>query len=252
MEKKIEFTYQAYQALLNLIKENGYQYSNYNDYSTKKKVVILRHDIDYYLEYALRFAEIENENGAQAVYFVEISSEFYNVFSKRNTKIAQDILDLGHVIGLHFDRTKYGTNFDVTNPEYRKRICEQLDILEQAIGKKIRCLSMHEPSKDELIYDLQLKNVKNAYSKEFFEGFKYYSDSVMNWREDVVGGICSGAYDRIQILTHPFWYAQEEGDIKTMLKRFINSGNVQRYTVLEEICCYFDQYITEKDLITER
>ena len=41
----------------------------------------------------------------------------------------------------------------------------------------------------------------NSYSKEFFQNFKYVSDSRMKWREDVMKYVKEKQYPRMQILT---------------------------------------------------
>ena len=47
----------------------------------------------------------------------------------------------------------------------------------------------------------------------------------MNWREDPKTVINSGEFDRIQLLTHPFWYSDEPRTMKEIIKEFI-SGDV--------------------------
>lgn len=45
--------------------------------------------------------------------------------------------------------------------------------------------------------------------------------------------IDSAEYDRLHILTHPFWYSEKEYDMHHAVAGFINSANLQRYQQME-------------------
>lgn len=109
----------------------------------------------------------------------------------------------------------------------KKCICSEVDILSKMCvgGGKITSVSMHRPSKQTLESDLDLGGIANSYSQEFFKRFKYLSDSRMHWRENPKSVISSGEFDRIQLLTHPFWYSDEPRTMKEIIKDFI-SGDV--------------------------
>ena len=68
----------------------------------QQRFVIMRHDIDFDLEKALFFAEMEAELGVQSTYFFLLRTNHYNVFSREGTDIVKRILGLGHDMGLHF------------------------------------------------------------------------------------------------------------------------------------------------------
>ena len=82
--------------------------------------------------------------------------------------------------------------------------------------------------------DYDLNPIINSYGKKFFEGFKYVSDSRRRWRENVVDIIQSRKYDKLHILTHAFWYHEEEKDLKTTVKEFVKYGNVDRYNIMNK------------------
>ena len=83
----MNFTYKDYQALIGLLRENGYAFSSYVNYPGKGKCVILRHDIDYSLEQAVKLARIEKDLGVRSTYFVLLTCDFYNVFSSGCQKV---------------------------------------------------------------------------------------------------------------------------------------------------------------------
>lgn len=56
----MKFTYDAYVAFLKKIKEHGYRIADYKNWRDMGKCVILRHDIDYDIDKAVRLSEVEN------------------------------------------------------------------------------------------------------------------------------------------------------------------------------------------------
>lgn len=92
---------------------------------------------------------------------------------------------------------------------------------------------MHRPSKKTLNSNLHIPGMINSYGFEFFEQFKYVSDSRMHWREDVEEIINSGNFDKIHILTHAFWYFEEEKDIKSILVDYVQNAKYERYNQLK-------------------
>lgn len=229
----MDFTYDSYYQLLSLLKSCGYEVTSYDSWSEKKRCVILRHDIDIDIQRAVELAKKENEWKVQSTYFVLLTSNFYNVFSKRNLDLLQKIIGYGHEIGLHFDETSYPAcigNADLI----RGKILKEKEVLELLLEKQVRMVSMHRASKEFLSADLQIPGMFNSYSNVFFHDFKYLSDSRRCWREPVFEIIKSNQYKRLHILTHAFWYRNEELDIHAAIKEFVNSGNREKYDNLNE------------------
>ena len=222
----MDFTFKCYVDLINLLKSKDYNFSDYRDYKNVKKPVIFRHDIDNSLERALVVAKLENSNSIKSTFFVLLSTDFYNIFSKRSNEIIEKILNLGHGIGLHFDEKRYEIK---SKEELEYYIEYEKEILGRVLKIPVNVISMHRPSKWILENDIQFENVINSYSKEFLQRFKYLSDSRMYWREDVLRIVESEEYDKLHILTHPFWYAEDNGDIKDKVSEFINDANRERY-----------------------
>jgi hypothetical protein len=156
----MDFTYTAYESLTRKLKDNGYNYANYKNYNKYNKSVILRHDVDYDMGRAVEFARFENEIcHANSTYFVLLTSDFYNLFSKSNRKILSQIHDMGNDIGLHFDELNYGENEDIVDC-----INNEIKILEQLVGFGVNAVSMHRPSKKILESNLRLQSgVINSY-----------------------------------------------------------------------------------------
>ena len=143
----MKFTYQAYANLIHLLRQEGYVFTDYHQYPSVKaeRMVILRHDIDDDIEKAVQMARLEYQLDCHSTYFVLISSDIYNPFSKKNGAFLQEILSLGHSVGLHFDEVRYGKDCDIV-----QKIQEEIDILEKYIQRKVTSVSMHRPSRKTL------------------------------------------------------------------------------------------------------
>lgn len=228
----MEFTYQAYQAFLALLREQRYTFCGYHDHAEAERCVILRHDIDNSLPQALRLAETEAEAGVSSTYFVLLRTDFYNAASRESRRILRRLMDLGHEVGLHFDETAYGKT--LTQDETRACILKECELLSALLDTPVTTVSMHRPSRATLEADLKIPGIINSYGKTFFHDFKYLSDSRRRWREPVLDIIRSGEYDRLHILTHAFWYHEQEEDLAASVGAFIRSANAERYDRMME------------------
>ncbi len=238
----MEFTYDGYLKLISLLKEKNYKFCDYLSCDEYDKPVIFRHDIDNSLNKALEIARLEYENNITSTFFVLLSTDFYNVFSKESNDILKEIMKLGHHIGLHFDEKRY----EIPNAkELEYWVKRESDILGNAIDKEIKVVSMHRPSKWILENDIQFEGIINSYSKKFLSDFKYLSDSRMHWREDILGIIESEQYDKLHILTHSFWYSDENETINEKLVKFIDKAKIERYYSLKDNIRDLDEIINE-------
>lgn len=227
----MNFTYKEYVELINLLKNKNYNFSNYLNCDEYGRAVVFRHDIDNSLEKALEIARIENENKVSSTFFVLLSTNFYNIFSKESNEVLTEILNLGHNIGLHFDEKRYEIS-SVEDLEYW--VEWECNILGAVLKKEIKTVSMHRPSKWILENDIQFKGLVNSYSKKFLSDYKYLSDSRMHWREDVIGIVKSEHYERLHILTHPIWYSEKTEKMDEKLMNFIDCARKDRYYHLKD------------------
>ncbi len=231
---KMKFTYEAYCKMCGLLINSGYEITDYCRHGGGyNRCVILRHDIDTDLQKALAFARIEKEHKISSTYFVLLTSNFYNLFTRENKKIVNEIKNLGHTIGLHFDETAYPS--DVGNVEkITLNIKKEIRWLSDLLEDDVRCFSYHRPSKAILDADIKIDGLINSYGNTFFKDFKYLSDSRMNWREPLLDIIKSEQYNRLHILTHPFWYHEAEIPMETILVNFLKRANMDRYDNLND------------------
>lgn len=226
----MEFTYDAYKNLIRLLKKNKYTITDYHDYVKAEYPCILRHDIDYSLDKAVRFSQMEAFMGVRSTYFVMLTNQFYNVLSRSARESLKELIACGHEIGLHFDETAYG---QCSSEEWIDQILYEKELLENVCGQKVSVVSMHRPTKEMLEKDLKIPGMVNSYSGKFFTDFKYVSDSRMNWREDVELYVKSRLYKCMHILTHAFWYEETVHDMKTSLNVFLDEARKKRYDALQ-------------------
>ena len=240
----MNFTYSDYRKLIVLLWDNGYTFANYHNFEKHKRCIIMRHDVDNSLSQAVRLAELEKECGVQSTFFVLLRTDFYNAASASAQKILHRILELGHEIGLHFDEMAYdgGSGEDMI-----RRILWEKEMLSALLGTEVTTVSMHRPSKTTLDANWQIPGMVNSYGEMFFHSFKYLSDSRRRWREPVENIICAGEYDRLHILTHPFWYHDEEKTITESVEAFIRSARHERYLQMAENITDIDSIIKEEN-----
>lgn len=227
----MHFTYDDYVKMIVLLLSNGYvitDYRNYLNFSEDDKCAILRHDIDIDVDKACRLAEVEAELGVNSTFFVLTSSDLYNVNASSTVGMLKKIISLGHCIGLHFDESRY----EIDANDYEaviNSIKMETSILEQILGQKVDCVSMHRPSKTVLDADLDIPGMVNSYNHVLFHDYKYLSDSRKTWRVSIADIIGKDEYSKLHILTHPFWYDDYEKDIRDSLADYIRSGNRRCY-----------------------
>ena len=213
-----------------MLQDHGYSFCSYENYPRSEKCVIMRHDIDYSIEQAVKLARIENKFGIQSTFFVLLTSDFYNPASSGSYKNLHEILDLGHKVGLHFDETAY--SYENYRLEYYIR--KEARVLSDLLDLNINAFSLHRPNQRTIETQLKIPGLVNSYGEEFFHGFKYLSDSRRKWREPVEEIVSSEIFPRLHILTHSFWYHDKNQDIRQTIMDFIYSSKKDRIGYLKE------------------
>ena len=241
----MEFTYRWYRELLGLLADAGYPVATYHNFTSFPRCVILRHDIDNSLEQALCLGRVEETCNVSSTYFALLSTDFYNVASRKSREALWALRDMGHEIGLHFDEKAYP---DGTPAETICHILQERDTLSDILGMPVTTVSMHRPSQATLDANLEIPGMVNSYGRTFFHDFKYLSDSRRRWREPVEEIIRSGEYDRLHVLTHAFWYHEQEETLRESVERFITSANKERYRLLQENITDLESILQEKEV----
>ena len=235
----MDFNYDSYLRLIHFLIDKGYLSSLFLDKGdlSSKKTLFLRHDIDISIDMAVEMAKREYEefgNQIRPTYFFMVTSDFYNIFSKKSVDQFNYITSLGYEIGLHFDETVYFDNELWDKESIANMILKEARILGEAIGKEIVTVSMHKPSKKVLRTDLNIPRMINTYSKFYFDECKYFSDSYHFWRENVYEYVQRNDPTFLQVLVHPFWYAEVSRNRRECFESYIKAGCDYRSCLIED------------------
>ena len=210
MSLTCDFSYKHYFQVLDEAKKE-YSIGPINDFKklkTKKKFILLRHDIDYCLDLALDFAKLEKQHNIKSTYFVLLHGTFYNSLSSYNALIIRQISKLGHEIGLHYD-----TNFLPNSDKKSEKLIEmEANLLGNLINKKITSIAQHNPTTNRK--RPRISNFLDANSADVIKEMTYISDSNQHWR---YGCMCNHVFkiNKLQINTHPWvWQKRHKPRIK--------------------------------------
>jgi len=185
---KCGFTIKHFKECIQIAKDEGYSIvPPIGLTEEQKKVMVLRHDIDWSIENAYEFANIEYDLGICSAYYVYMHSPTYSTLNPKSMEMIKQIYNMGHEIGLHYD-SRYSMSYET-------------DLLSRIHNKGIYSCSRHYPgftNKEEYQGILDVADLD----------MKYISDSGRNWRE---GCLCQhiGKHKKMQVLIHPEWWVTD-------------------------------------------
>jgi hypothetical protein len=201
------FSYAEYAAIIdNLQKKHSIM-----DYSQIKddtdNFVVIRHDVEFSVERALKMAVFEGYLGIRTSYLFQIRNNAYNLFSRENIEMVREIKNMGHYVGLH---VHFGMLEDLN--ELADYILKEKEAIEKALGFSIDRFSYHRPPKEILQLNLNIDGLINTYSERYFEfktqefdnvRVKYIADSMHQWKYGYPDETLADQYSKIQMLVHP-------------------------------------------------
>ena len=218
MNKK--FTYDYYQNLLKtfLDKEMNFIFFDELEEFSTEKFVLLRHDVDFDIDKALKMAILENSLSINSTYFFLHNSEFYNLYHMENVNKIKYLMSLGHKISLHFDPCNYENSDDEAIKEHCNK---EIKYFSNLFDTDVDIISFHRPQKNILRGQI---DVKNTYMPQYSKSIKYMSDSMKKMHEgDFIEIASSDIYQQLQLLIHPIWWNESEttpqSDYDNFLKR---------------------------------
>lgn len=202
-----DFTIDNYKKIMQFASER-YSFISYKDienYRLDKEFILLRHDVDFSVSRSYALAKIEHELNISSTYFIQLGSEFYNIFEQYTKELIYKIIDLGHHIGLHFDPTQY---FIESKADLERYILFEKELLEKLLNVKVYSFSFHNPTEQMLkLDDYAYSGLINSYSKFIKDKVEYCSDSNGYWRfKRLEEFLKKPEYSHKHILTHPGWW----------------------------------------------
>ena len=165
---------------------------------------LLRLDIDYDLDWAVRTAEINASHGVAATYFVLMSAELYNPASADGRRAVERLAELGQILGLHYHHREAG-------PLDRWRLEQEFSWLADLAPSAQRVVAWHNPEGDLAPLNLAAAEAGfvSAYDLRWFGPDRYVSDSNLRHMPEAIAQFVETASEPlVQVLLHPFnWIA---------------------------------------------
>jgi hypothetical protein len=199
-----------YREIVEAAQAGGYRFAHFDGAPTKGSV-ILRHDVDLSLDAAVRMAELENDAGAAATYFLMTESVFYNLDSNEGVAAIERLRELGHRVAQHavYPNAPRDERFDPVvawhnpDPEY-----------------------MRAPLRDGRI---------NVMQEPWFDPATYRSDSNQHWRSGCPrDDLRAGTFPWLQLLTHPEIWAFEGETMGQTMRAMLEAEKVRRLQQLAD------------------
>ncbi len=195
----------------NLIITKNWHKKNYSNQ------VLLRHDVDFSIELAVKLAKFEHKHKVKSSYFFMTTSNMYNLFSKKNIELVKIIKSFGHKISLHFDPTVY---------KNLKSFLIEKKTFEAIFKVKLNIISIHRPNKFLLKKDKNLFAIRHTYEKKYFDRLLYISDSAGRSVFDPLKNyIKANKKIGLQLLLHPIWWTLKSKSPTTSLNMWLKNNS---------------------------
>ena len=197
-----DFSFWFYRQILETVKSN-YEVRliaeaielNKQDRLIRDPIAFLRHDVDVSPKQAVNISRIEQASGIKSTYYVRVHAKYYNLDEPETLKSIHEIKNMGHDIGLHYDKREDGS------------LESTIHQLEQTTNTPVSSIAFHMPSTKQFNLGLKFRGKINTYSKEL--RVRYKSDSGGIWQDGYPIEELEKNDKPIQILTHPIWWGKK-------------------------------------------
>lgn len=241
--------YNEYRKILRDINQTG-KYCDYKDAVNHDEFIILRHDIEFSIPRAYELSLIEDSEYIKSTYFVQLTNQSYNAFSKENVELLKKMHLKGHYIGLH-----YHCHGDLNQKNVMKGILRELSVLETMLEFHIDRFSMHRPAKESKYWEIEIPGIINAYGEDFFcysdeivekPEVKYIADSKHRWNYGEASLSEFMKHKKIQLLIHPFSWTSHGYNNENNFKSLLNEKSKEMMNTFEN---EFQRYAECKQMI---
>lgn len=225
-----DFTEQNYRELIQIAKEK-YEFIPFRDYKKRGQNLLMRHDVDFSVHRAYALAKIEAEEGVHSTYFLWPHCKYYNLFEDEIVSIVEEIIKMGHDIGLHFDYDFYKKR----NRSVFYGMVNERQFMEHSFDVKPKSFSFHNITKtaDEMysIYTCEKYcSMINAHSQYIRNTYEYCSDSNGYWRFKRLRDVLEQPVAKnLHVLTHPEWWTPEILSPRDRITRCIDGRNKDQH-----------------------
>jgi hypothetical protein len=199
-----------YREIVEAAQAGGYRFAHF-DGAPAEGSVILRHDVDLSLDAAVRMAELENDAGAAATYFLMTESVFYNLDSSEGVAAIERLRELGHRVAQHavYPNAPRDDRFDPV-------------------------VAWHNPDPEYMRAPLPDGRI-NVMQDPWFDPATYRSDSNQHWRSGCPhDDLRAGTFPWLQLLTHPEIWAFDGETMGQTMRAMLEAEKVRRLHQLAE------------------
>ena len=210
----MRFNKKNYIKILKYLKKNKYKFIpayKWEKFKNKKKIIILRHDIDFETYYALEIAKIEKKEKIISNYFFLLRDVFYDLFSDETKKNIIQIKKLNHKIGAHINPETY---------KRKKQLNKEIKYFFDFYNLNYFIISYHQP-RIYRISHLKLDYDFDSYNKKIMSHYRYFSDSSMNFDYKSLK-IAIKNNENIQLLIHPIWWITKSSLLEDKVRSSMN------------------------------
>lgn len=195
------FSLEQYRKLIFKLTQNGLNPTTDWREIASKNTLLIRHDIDFSVDFAHTLALFESEIGICSTYFFMLTSNMYNLISSKNQRLVKNIIKLRHKVSIHFDPTAYQTLEEFDN---EKRLFENIFDVE------VNIVSIHRPGPFLENNNISLNGIPQTYSDKYFRKMKYLSDSGGRDVAPLISEYLSGVRSQgLHLLIHPIWWVSK-------------------------------------------
>ena len=221
-----KFSYDEYAEIINYVRQK-LPIMDYTEVikNNPEKYCVIRHDIEFSLDRAYQLALVEQKNGVESTYNIQVRNNNYNAFSERNIGYARDIWEMGHHIGLHVHMEHFNREWTLTQSSYFQfvdYIRKDAENLSHYLDVPIDRFVFHRPKPIWLKKPVKVNGLINLYDTPFFQYYEgarpinmdvyYFSDSNHKWKwghptmkkQSVKMGTIDVNIKKMQLLMHPY------------------------------------------------
>jgi len=205
---------QSYRLILQQAVNQGFEFVDFltvNLEEDKRRQIILRHDIDYLPSIAYEMAEIDATYNIKATFALLLSSPLYNPFTSTNIKIINEIKQLGHNIVLHH-RVVPGSSVEET----RQDIVREMQNMRAFFPFFQNVFVWHNLPPKNLLSDIEIPGMVNAYNTRYIKRMFYISDSVLRHKPETFFKVLD-EHKLLHMLLHPIIWMSEKDNMISMV-----------------------------------
>jgi len=214
-----QFSLKNYRRILSRSLEMEFVFQTFSGYleDPRQKVILLRHDVDVSLEYALQLAEIEHELGINSTFFVRLHAYFYNLLEEANIRRLRKLAKMGFEVGLHQELYKFTDNRQAAI----KLLTREKILVETLLGKSLWGVASHFPRQNtisltpELMAETGFKY--RAGGEIFNKDAIFISDSNKRWKTFSLEEAMERS-DKILANIHPVWWVGKIMDPASLIE----------------------------------